>query len=170
MAYIAYPECGKIINTHGCRGGVKIEPWCDSPAVFAALPTVYFKENGELRAVRVLRSAVLCGRFVSAELEGITTMEAADLLRGRILYAKREDLGIPAGVLLVAELIGLPVFHEADGREIGTLTDVIHPGATDIYVIKTDRGEAMVPVVKEFVRSVDIDKGIVISPIEGMLP
>lgn len=170
MAYIAYPECGRIINTHGCRGGVKIEPWCDSPTVLAALPMVYFKENGKLRGVRMLRTAVLGGRFISAELEGVTTMEAADLLRGRILFAKREDLGIPEGVPLVAELIGLPVFDAASGKELGILTDVIHPGATDIYVIKTDRGEAMVPVVSEFVRSVDIEKGIVIAPIEGMIP
>ncbi len=168
MAYIEYPECGKIINTHGCRGGVKIEPWCDSPGIFAALPTVYFKKGTEMTAVRVCRASVLGNRFVCAELEGVDTMEAADALRGRVLYAKRSDLKIPKGTLLVAELIGLPVWHAESGKQLGTLSDVIHPGATDIYVIATDKGEAMVPVVKEFVREVDIEKGIVIAPIEGM--
>ena len=85
-----------------------------------------------------------------------------------MLYAKRSDLKIPKGTLLVAELIGLPVWHAESGKQLGTLSDVIHPGATDIYVIATDKGEAMVPVVKEFVREVDIKKGIVIAPIEGM--
>lgn len=168
MAYIEYPECGKIINTHGCRGGVKIEPWCDSPAVFAALPAVYFKENGAMRRVALARTAVLGGRFVSAELSGITTMEAADALRGRVLYAKRGDLGIGEDRLLIAEMIGLPVFHADSGKQLGVLADVIHPGATDIYVITTDRGEAMVPVVSEFVKSVDRDRGIFLTPIEGM--
>jgi 16S rRNA processing protein RimM len=168
MAYIEYPECGKIINTHGCRGGVKIEPWCDSPHVFAALPTVYFKKGTKMTAVRVCRASVLGNRFVCAELEGVDTMEAADALRGRVLYAKRSDLKIPKGTLLVAELIGLPVWDAESGKQLGTLSDVIHPGATDIYVIATDKGEAMVPVVKEFVREVDIEKGIVIAPIEGM--
>lgn len=168
MAYIEYPECGKIINTHGCRGGVKIEPWCDSPGVFAALPTVYFKRGNEMIPVRVCRASVLGNRFVSAELEGIGTMEQADALRGRVLYAKRSDLKIPKGTLLVAELIGLPVWHAESGKQLGILADVIHPGATDIYVINTDQGEVMVPVVAEFVREVDVEKGIVIAPIEGM--
>ena len=170
MAYIEYPECGRIINTHGCRGGIKVEPWCDSPAVFAALKTVYIKKGEALTPVRVHRAAVLSGRFVSAELEGVTTMEAADALRGTVLYAKRSDLGIKKGALLVAEMIGLPVFDMESGNQLGTLTDVIHPGATDIYVIATERGEAMVPVVPAFVDDVDVEKGIVLTPIEGMFP
>ena len=167
MPYIAYPECGKIINTHGCRGGVKIEPWCDSPAVLAALPRVYVRVGEEMRPLRLRRAAVLGARFVCAEIEGVDTMEAADALRGTVLYAARADLKIPKGVLLVAELIGLPVF-DTDGERLGTLTDVIHPANTDIYVIKTEKGEAMVPVVPDFVREVDAEKGIVLSPIEGM--
>lgn len=167
MPYIPYPECGKIINTHGCRGGVKIEPWCDSPAVFTALPCVYIREAGELRPLKLRRAAVLGARFVLAELEGVDTMEAADALRGTVLYAAREDLNIKKGVSLVAELIGLPVFDTA-GNRLGTLTEVIHPANTDIYVIQTEKGEAMVPVVPAFVREVDVEKGIILSPIEGM--
>ena len=168
MPYIAYPECGKIINTHGCRGGVKIEPWCDTPAVFTALPRVYVKHDGEMKPIKLRRASVLGARFVCAELEGVDTMEAADALRGTVLYAARKDLKIPKGTALVAELIGLTVFHATDGAKLGVLTDVIHPGATDIYVIKTEKGEAMVPVVPDFVREVDAEKGIWISPIEGM--
>lgn len=168
MPYITYPECGKIVNTHGCRGGVKVEPWCDSAEVFAALPAVYVKKNGALVRVPLRRAAVLGNRFVSAELEGVTTMEAADALRGTVLYANRADLQIPEGVLLVAEMIGLPVFDANSGERLGELADVIHPGASDIYVIRTASGEAMVPAVPEFVRSVDIEKGIMLTPIEGM--
>lgn len=168
MPYVTYPECGKIINTHGCRGGVKIEPWCDSAEAFAALPAVYMKKDGALTRVALRRAAVLGNRFVSADLEGVTTMEAADALRGTVLYADRADLHIPDGALLVVEMIGLPVFDARSGERLGELADVIHPGATDIYVIKTASGEAMVPAVPEFVRSVDIEKGILLTPIEGM--
>ncbi len=168
MPYITYPECGKIVNTHGCRGGVKIEPWCDSAEVFASLPAVYIKSGEHMRRVAIRRASVLGNRFVSAELEGVTTMEAADALRGTVLYASREDLAIPDGVLLVAEMIGLPVFDANSGERLGELLDVIHPGASDIYVIKAKNGEAMVPAVPEFVQSVDIEKGIMLTPIEGM--
>ena len=41
-----YLECGKIINTHGVRGEVKIESYCDSPEVLRDLSRVYLKENG----------------------------------------------------------------------------------------------------------------------------
>ena len=167
MPYIQYPECGQIINTHGCRGGVKIDPWCDSPAVLAALQTVYRKQNGEMVAYRVQRAAV-SGRFVVAELSGVETMEAADALRGTVLYASRDDLGIPEGVLLVAELIGLPVTDARTGVRLGTVKDVIHPAHTDIYVINTEKGEAMVPVVPEFVQSADLERGVYLTPIEGM--
>jgi 16S rRNA processing protein RimM len=167
MPLLPYPECGKIVNTHGCRGGVKVEPWCDTPAVFAALPAVYVKEGAGFRAVRMVRASVLGNRFVCAELEGVDTMEKAEALRGRILYARREDLNIPAGNYLIAELIGLPVWDQS-GKSLGRLADVIHPGATDIYVIDTPKGQAMVPVVSEFVHSVDMERGIVLTPIEGM--
>ena len=166
MAKISYPECGKIINTHGCHGGVKVEPWCDSPAVFAALPAVYIKRGNELCRVKI-ESASVFRQLVFAKLQGVDTMEQADALRQTVLYAKREDLHLPDGVMLIAELIGLPVYHAEGGEQLGVLKDVIHPGASDIYVITTEKGEAMVPVVDEFVRRVD-ESGIYLTPIEGM--
>jgi len=62
----------------------------------------------------------------------------------------------------------MKVYHAVTGETLGTLTDVIHPGATDIYVIRTEKGEAMVPVVAEFVQRVDENEGIFLTPIEGM--
>lgn len=169
MSQIEYPECGKIINTHGCHGGVKVEPWCDSPEAFAALPAVYLRTENTFRRVGLRRASVF-RRFVFAELDGIETMEAAKALCGQVLYARREDLHLPAGTLLVAELIGLPAYDIGSGTPLGTVRDVIHPGATDIYVIETSRGEAMVPAVPEFVRSIDHERGVGLLPIEGMFP
>lgn len=166
MAKIKYPECGKIINTHGCRGAVKVEPWCDSPAMFTALPRVFVKKDGAMQAL-ALKKASTNGRFVFAELQGVDSMEAADALRGTVLYADREDLGVPDGVLLLAEIIGLPVFHAESGERMGEVRDVIHPGASDIYVIATARGEVMVPDVPAFVKRVD-EEGLFLTPIEGM--
>lgn len=169
MPKIEYPECGRIINTHGCYGGIKVEPWCDTPRVCASLPTVYFKEGAGFRAVKVKKASVF-RNFVFMELDGITTMEQAQALYGTVLYAAREDLGLADGVLLVAELIGLPVFDANSGERLGTVKDVIHPAANDIYVIDTPKGEAMVPAVAEFLRSVDLENGLLLTPIEGMFP
>ena len=166
MPKIEYPECGKIVNTHGCHGGVKVEPWCDSPAVFAALPAVYFKKGGELERVKI-QSASVFRSVVCTKLAGVDTMEQADALRGTVLYAKREDLHLPEGAMLVAEMLGLPVYHDQTGEQLGVLKDIIHPGASDIYVIDTPKGDAMVPVVAEFVKRAD-EQGIFLLPIEGM--
>ena len=166
MARIEYPECGKIVNTHGCHGGVKIEQWCDSPEVFAALPAVYIKK-GEVLTRHALRRTAIFKKMVLAELEGVESMEAADALRNTVLYAKRDDLGLSEDTLLIAEMIGMTVYHVESGAVLGTLKDVIRPGASDVYVIDTPAGEAMVPVVPEFVKRVD-ESGIYLLPIEGM--
>ena len=166
MSKIAYPECGKIVNTHGCHGGVKIESWCDGPEVLAGLPAVYFKKDGDYQRVALKKTAIT-RNMVYASLEGVDSMEAADLLRGVVVYANREDLKLPEGTMLIAEMIGLPVFDVRNGEKLGVLKDVIHPAHTDIYVITTPNGEAMVPVVEEFVKRAD-EEGIFLSPIEGM--
>lgn len=168
MARIKYPECGKIVSTHGCHGGVKVETWCDSPAVFTALPTVYLRRDGELKPLKVTRASVSGTRFAFAEFEGVDTMEQAELLRGTVLYADRGDLGIPEGVMLIAEMKGMKVYHAETGKQLGTLADVIHPAVSDIYVIRTEKGEVMVPVVPAFVSRVDENEGIFLTPIEGM--
>ena len=169
MARIEYPECGKIVNTHGCHGGVKAESWCDTPADLAALPTVYMKTAEDMTPYAVRRASVFRDRFVFLELAGIESMEQAEALRGRILYAKRDDLHLPEETLLVAELIGMPVTDAATHETIGIVRDVIHPGATDIYVVQTPRGEAMIPAVPAFIRAIG-PKGVEITPIEGLLP
>ena len=69
--------------------------------------------------------------------------------------------------MLVAEMLGLPVYHDQTGEQLGVLKDIIHPGASDIYVIDTPKGDAMVPVVAEFVKRAD-EQGIFLLPIEGM--
>ena len=168
MARIRYPECGKIVSPHGCHGGVKVETWCDSPAVFTALPTVYYRCDGELKPLTLTRAAVSGTRFAYADFAGVDTMEKAELLRGTVLYADRNDLGIPEGVMLIAEMKEMKVYHAVSGAQLGTLADVIHPGASDIYVVRTEKGEVMVPAVPAFVARIDENEGIFLTPIEGM--
>lgn len=166
MARIQYPECGKIVNTHGCHGAVKVETWCDSPEVFAALPAVYVKKGNDYERLSLKKASVF-KQFVFVELAGIDTMEKADAMRGTVLYARRDDLGIPEGTMLIAEIIGLPVIHAETGERLGVVSDIIHPAANDIYVIKTPKGEAMVPAVPAFLKDVS-EGGVLITPIEGM--
>ena len=162
-----YLECGKIINTHGVAGAVKLEPWCDSPEVLADLETIYFKKGELYSTLKVLRASVF-KRFVLATLEGVTDVDAAAALKETVVYAAREDLPLEEGSHFIADLIGLSVIDVESGRVYGELVEVFNTGASDIYVVKTPDGERMMPAVGEFVKEIDTEKGIFIAPIPGM--
>ena len=162
-----YLECGKIVNTHGIKGEIKVEPWCDSPEAFAALRRVFLKNGQEFACYRVVRASVF-KQHVIVGLEGISDVDSAAVLKGQTLYAAREDFHLPEGTCFIADLIGLPVIDDGTGKEYGKLKEVINRGASDIYVIDTPDGERMMPAVTEFVKRVDDQNGIFISPIEGM--
>ena len=164
----AYLECGKIINTHGFRGTVKLESFCDSPEILADLETLWFLKNGEYQPRRVLHASVF-RRFVLADLEGVTTEEAANALRETVVYAKRSDLPLEDGDVFIVDLIGLPVKDTNTGEVIGTLVDVNTSGARDLYVVRTEKGDFMVPAVKPLVARIDPDDAVYVDPIPGLL-
>ena len=160
-------ECGKIINTHGVNGVVKAESWCDSPDILASLEKVFILENGKLKKYKISGASVF-KRFVLLELVGVMTLEEAEKLRDKVLYLSREDIELEEGDVFIADLIGLPLIDADSGEEYGKITDVINAGASDIYVIATPAGEAMMPAVAEFVKEIDLQRGIFVKPIEGM--
>ena len=162
-----YLECGKIINTHGVAGAVKVENRCDTPKILAALKRIYFKNGGQYREVGVISGSVM-GQFVLLKIEGVTDLDGAAALKNTLIYAAREDLPVEEGAVFIADLLGLPVIDAETGKEYGKLVDVMNRGASDIYVVDTPAGERMMPAVKEFVKSIDIEKGIFVTPIEGM--
>ena len=162
-----YLECGKIINTHGVRGAVKLESWCNSPEEMADLSRMFIKRGDEMDMLTVKRASVF-KQFVIAEIEEICDIDTAAALKGTVLYAAREDFHLEEGDYFIADLIGLAVIDVNSGKQYGTLSEVINRGASDIYVVNTPDGERMMPAVEEFVKRVDVESGIYISPIEGM--
>ena len=168
MSKNKFLECGKIINTHGVRGGIKIEPWCDTPNDLAALSRIYIRAGGGYVEHKVKRASVF-KQFVLMEIDRVTTVDAAMALKGFVIYADRDDFDIEEGAYFVADIIGLPIIDNETGDVLGTLCDVINLGASDIYTVKTDKGERMIPAVPEFIKNVDTERGIFVSLIEGML-
>ncbi len=161
-------ECGIIINTHGVRGDVKLESLCDSPEVLAELTRVFVLENGKYREIEVKRASVF-KQFVLATLDGIDDMDKAAAMKGTTLYASRDDFLLGEGDYFIADLIGLPVIDNVDGKVYGKIKDVINRGASDIYVVQTPTGERMMPVVEEFVKRVDVESGVYVETIPGLL-
>ena len=162
-----YLEAGKIVNTHGVRGDVKSECWCDYIEVMTEdLETLYLKKGSEYQALSITKASPFKG-MVLLHFAGVDTFEDANALRGQILYAKREDLPLDEGACFIADMIGLPVVDADTGKVYGKLKTVTDAAAGQLYEIKTEGGIVLLPVVPEFVKEVDLDKGILITPIPG---
>lgn len=161
-----YLECGKICSAHGVRGVLKIESWCDSPQVLAKLKKIYFEKSGSYEEREVL-SASCAGGTVLMTVSGIDSRESAQALKNTVIYADREDIPVPKGRVLIADMIGLDVIDADSGRVYGTLTDVTDGVRHQIYTIKTEKGEVLFPAVKEFLREIDTERGVFIHVIEG---
>ena len=162
---IEFPECGRIVNTHGCRGEVKIESYCDSPDTFLSLPLVYLKSGDEYTPLHPVQCRIHKGAVI-VKFREIADMNVAERMKGTTLYARREDV-VPSGSTLLLELIGLPVIDAKSGRCYGEVTDVERGVASDLYTVKTESGEVLFPAVKEFLKEIRED-AILVSPVEGL--
>ena len=165
-------ECGKIINTHGCRGDVKAEPWTDTPRDLIDLGRVFIGDGEIKKEMRILRGSVMQGRFLMLTLEGINDMDAADALRNTVLFAAREDFHLAEGQYFLSDALGLPVYDAREGREgtlLGTVTDISPNAASDIYTVTTPDGEeVLVPAIPVFVTQVIPGECVRMTPIDGM--
>jgi len=157
-------EAGKIVNTHGVRGEVKIMPWADSPDFLLGFKKFYINDEAiKVKSARVHKNAVI------ASLDGITDVDAAAALKNKIIFISRKDAKLEKGQYFIQDIIGLPALDDVTGEEIGTVKEVLDMPAQSIYVIVRNGKEILVPDVPEFITEVSADKGYVkIHLIEGM--
>lgn len=156
-------EAGEIVNTHGLVGEVKILPWADSPEFLLDFDTLYLDEAPvKIRSARVHKNCVL------AMLEGVDSVDAAILLKGKTIRVAREDVHLPEGRYFLADLMGLEVRDADSGEVLGTLVDILTPPANQVYVVKGKR-EYLIPAVEEFIVESNPEAGwIRVHLLEGM--
>ena len=156
---LQFLEAGEIVTTHGVRGEMKVLPWADGPDFLVDYKRV--RIGGTEYKVESCRIQKTCNLL---KVKGIDTMEAAQAMRGKTVEIYRADA--PADMIFVAELLGITVF--ADGQQIGKITDVLDYPGNKVYVVKGEH-EYMIPAVKQFVLSTDMDKEeMQVRLIEGM--
>ncbi len=145
---LPFIEAGEIVTTHGVKGEVKVLPWLDSPEDLCEFDRCLI-DGVEYKILSCLVQKT-CNLVV---LSGIDTMEKAQAMRGKTLALYRED--IADDVVFAAELIGMDVF--AGGEKIGEIADVLDYPGNMVYVVK-GRYEYMIPAVKQFILSTDLEK------------
>ena len=156
---VSFLEAGEIVTTHGLRGEVKVLPWADGPEFLTTFKRVRIGETDyTVESCRVQKSCCLM------KLKGVDSVEAGQALRGSTVEVYRQDA--PADLIFTADLIGMTVL--CHGEEIGKITDVLDYPGNKVYVVQ-GRFEYMIPAVKQFVLSTDIDKNeMEVEIIEGM--
>ena len=159
-------ETGQVVGTHGVRGEMRVQPWCDEPAVLAGLTRLYLDPEGKT-SLKV-RSRVH-GNLVLVKAEGVDSIEAAERLRGKTLYLDRRQLPLPEGHYFVDDLIGCRVLDADSGEELGLLSDVSKTGANDVWHITRAGREYLVPAIPDVVVSVDVaTEQVVLRPLKGI--
>ena len=156
---LQFIEAGEIVTTHGVKGEMKVLPWVDSPDILCEFDRV--RISGTEYKVESCRIQKTCNLV---KLTGVDTMEAAQVMRGKVMELYRED--IDDDVIFAAELIGMQVL--CDGSELGKITDVLDYPGNSVYVVR-GKHEYMIPAVKEFILSTDMDANVMqVKIIEGM--
>lgn len=156
---LPFIEAGQIVTTHGIRGEVKVLTWLDAPELLCEFDRCRIDGNEYIMdSVRVQKTCNI------VKLHGIDTVEAAQTLRDKVVLLYRDD--IDGDVIFGAELIGMQVF--SDDRLLGVITDVLDYPGNSVYVVKGSY-EYMIPAVKEFILSTDLDENkMTVRVIEGM--
>lgn len=157
-----FVEAGRIVNTHGIAGEVKIEVWLDSPQ--------FMKRCGAL-VVNGGKLKILSARehkgFLLAKLDGVDDVSAAMALKGKTVYIDRDDAHLPQGAYFLQDIIGAEVVDEQE-NSVGMLAEIMETPASRIYVVRGER-EHMIPAVPEFILSTDAEAGVIkVHLIEGM--
>ena len=158
-------ECGRILNTHGVRGELKIDPYCDMP-ILRKLETVYL--DGVPYKMLTCRPH---NTFALMTLEGITTVEQAQVLKNKTIIADRDAIQLPRGKYFYSDLYGFSVYDFRKQAVVGTLKEVKENPASMMYIVQGEEKEFMIPVVPAFDKGVDWEqKQVLVETIEGMLP
>lgn len=161
-----YLEIGQIVNTHGLKGEMRVDPWCDSPEFLCEFDELYLKDGSTLK----IKYSKPHKNVVIIKAEGIDTIEQADLMRKTVLYIDRDDIELEDGAFFVQDILDCEVVDSDNGTSYGKVTDVIKTGANDVYQITDCEGkEHLIPVIDDVVISTDIDVGIIkIKPMKGL--
>lgn len=152
-----YLIAGEVLKPQGLDGLVKVRVDMDAPEMMLEINMLYTNESHGYQTLPVTAAQIREG-YAFLRFEGINNREAAEILRGKVLYMKREEAPkLPEGRYYICDLIGCGIYTR-DNKLIGTIREVMQPGANDVYVADTSRGEMLLPVLKHVIIDIDVIK------------
>ncbi len=165
-------QIGVIASTHGLKGEVNVFPTTEDPERFKKLKKVTLHTNrGEELELDVV-SARFFKKFVIVKFKQFDDINDVEKFRGCELTIDRKDaIKLEPGEFYCADLIGLTIVSD-DGKELGTLTEILQTGANDVYemTLKDSEEKIYIPAIKDCVKEIDPAGGkIVIHVMDGLL-
>ncbi len=150
---------GRIVGASGLRGEVRLRIWTHFPERIPRLRYVYLESE---TTPRRLISARVQGEIAVLRLEGIETREQAESLRGRVVRIDLEQAApLAEDEYYHFQLLGLTVVDES-GQPLGELVEIIETGANDVYVVRGERGEILLPALRSVILEVDLERGVMV--------
>lgn len=165
---------GKIVNTHGLKGELKIYQYTSDKTDFEEFEYILVKQSPLLNDdnyyrlnvewVRYVKNMVLIKLLYLNDINDVLPLKDKD-----VFYPRNEYLLPEEGSYFITDLIGLEVYN--GDSKIGKIKDVLQNTTQDIYVISTENNnDVMIPAVKEFIKNVDIEGGRMdVEVIEGLI-
>lgn len=142
---------GYIAKPQGVKGEVKISPLTDNVNRFSKLKKV-FVENTEYD----VQSSRVSPNGVYLKLNGVDDRNMAELLREKPISVDRKDaVKLQKDRYFIVDIVGCDVYVAEE--KIGKLTDVLQYGSADVYVVNTQKGNAMFPAIARILTSVDVE-------------
>jgi len=162
-------QVGVITKTHGLRGEVCVFPMTDDVKRFKKLKRTFADMPSGLLELSCV-SAKFFKKYVILAFDGYDTIESVQPLVKKGLFVTRSDAVQPGkDEYFIADLIGC-VATDEEKHISGTITGVIQTGANDVYEIETDRGQVLLPAIKQCVLDVDIaSRTVAIHILDGLL-
>ena len=162
-----YIVVGKIVNTHGIKGDIKIYPYTTNMERFSILKKAYIgqdKLSVEIENIKYHKGMILL------KLKGFNNINEVLKFKDEFIFVDElNKVKLPKDNYFIYELIDCKVF-DLDGNSLGYIKDVLQNSSNDIYIIKDKDKEYLIPAVKKFIKEVNIvEKKVVIDPIEGMI-
>lgn len=163
-------QVGVISSTHGVRGEVKVFPTTDDMTRFKKLKEVILVTEKTEKVLKIT-SVKFFKQFAILKFDGIDTLNDVEVYKGASLFVDRKNaVKLEKDEYFIADLIDLTVADE-NGKELGTLIDVMKTGANDVYIVKNEEGrELLFPAIKECILDIDFKKKIMtVHVMDGLL-
>ncbi|UCZ51746.1 ribosome maturation factor RimM [Bacillus shivajii] len=165
---------GKIVNTHGIRGEVRVISRTDFPETrYAPGSKLYIYDGAKEHKPVIVKTWRKHKQFDLLSFEGFDNVNEVEKYKDKLLKVKIDDLDddMYEGEYYYHEIIGLSVYTDT-GTYIGKVKEILSPGANDVWVVKSSEAkkEILLPYIDDVIKSVDLDEEkVVIHPMEGLL-